>query len=71
MAKKKKAAAAPAIKKKEAPGALAKKLAAKFDKDSQTAVIEKKPKQKPLNELTRNSAILESLNEFIYKRKNQ
>ena len=57
--------------KKEAPGALANKLAAKFDKDSQTAAVEEKPDKKPLSELTRNSAILESLNEFIYKRKNQ
>jgi len=78
MAKTKKAAAAKvATKKKEAPAALAANLAAKFTKaDKKPAPAEKQPKkaakapdQKPLNQLTRNSALLESLNLFIYKRK--
>lgn len=46
MARKKKAAAVPAVKKKAAPGALASELAAKFDKDSQTAASKKKQLKK-------------------------
>jgi len=80
MARPKKAAAAKvATKKKAAPAALAADLAAKYAKaDKSSAPAEKPakkaetaPDKKPLSELTRNSAILESLNEFIYKRKNQ
>jgi hypothetical protein len=80
MARPKKAAAAKvANKKKETPAALAASLAAKFSKaEKKPAPVEKQPKkaakaldQKPLNELTRNSTLLESLNLFIYKRKNQ
>jgi len=78
MARTKKAAAAKVAKvKKQAPAVLAADLAAKFSKaEKKPAPAEKQPKkadkapaEKKLSDLTRNSAILESLNEFIYKRK--
>jgi len=101
MATKKKAAAGKAAeKKKAAPGALASELAAKFDKDSQTAASKKKQLKKaakaeldytltdsdkegilkafknasekiPATAPEKSQAEKDSLNLFIFKRKNQ
>jgi len=78
MARKKKAAAAPAVKKKAAPGATLADIAADFVKADKEAAAEKKQLKRaekaaaaapaaPGKKLS--AAELESLNNFIYKRK--